>query len=115
MTAEPVLTTDLARGEQVHYRNTDSKQTSRCGAAPDAGVKPLCWVEVTVSRGKKNYTGFVPAARGLEAGKGFTDAFCAADTPREALLVEPCGKQTSIALMLTLVLDDYSRFQPFTV
>jgi hypothetical protein len=96
MTAEPVLTTDLARGEQVHYNNIYSKQTSRCGAAPDAGVEPLCWVQVIVSRGGRNYTGFVPAARGLESGTGFTDAFCAADTPQEALLVEPCGEQTNV-------------------
>jgi hypothetical protein len=91
MTAKPILTTDLARGDNVIYTNMDSKQTSRCGAPPDPGVKPLCWVQVTVTRSGQNYTGFVPAVRGWQPQAGFTNAFCDVQTTQEPLLLQPCG------------------------
>jgi hypothetical protein len=95
MTAAPVLSADLVRGETVSFTNTYSKQTSRCGSPPEAGVKPLCWVQATVTKRNKKYTGFLPAVRGWEPGSGFTSAFCDVASPQEPLLLQPCGEPYS--------------------
>jgi hypothetical protein len=83
--APNALVAELARGDTITYSNTDSKQTSACGAASDPPGRTLCWVKATTSDGSK--TGWVPVARG-----SFQNAFCDALGSVESLVASPCGE-----------------------
>jgi hypothetical protein len=83
--APNVFVANLSRGDTFTYANTDSKQTSACGAASDPPGGTLCWVKATTSDGTK--VGWVPVARGT-----FKNAFCDAlgSNTAESLVSNSC-------------------------